>query len=378
MLFAVVLFFQKSFSQVTFIVEELSNNNSINSDIYISGNFEDWTGGQKKYKLDIINNKHIITIPNQNGSIDFKFTKGSWDEVETDVEGHNIQNRTYTFQKEKDTVKLKILGWAKNTIRKSTSSKNVSIISDSFDIPQLNRERRIWIYLPPNYDTAKKTYPVIYMHDGQNLFDNRTSYSGEWEVDETLNRLFKEKGFELIVIGIDNGGSRRLDEYSPWKNNKYGGGEGSAYVDFIVQTLKPYVDKNYRTKLDNKNTAIMGSSMGGLISYYAGSKYPKVFSKIGVFSPSFWFSNESFSYAKTHGKLKKNKMYFLAGDREGSNDGFVEINQTVQDMNKVIKILKQEGFDSDKIFTKVVPGGEHNEKLWRENFGEAILWLFNK
>ena len=369
---------QNLFSQVTFLIEKLPENTPKNTSVYISGDFEGWTGGQEEYKLLQNKNTYSITLPKQNESISFKFTQGSWDTVETDINEINIDNRIYTFNGEKDTIRINIYNWTNTSTRVSTATKNVSILSDDFYIPQLDRKRKIWIYLPPNYDSSKKSYPVIYMHDGQNLFDKTTSFSGEWGVDETLNKIYKEKGFGLIVIGIDNGGNKRLDEYSPWENTKYGGGEGDHYVDFIVKTLKPYVDKNYRTLPDKEFTAIIGSSMGGLISYYAALKYPTVFSKAGVFSPSFWFANESFQYTKTRGNIQNIRMYFLAGDKEGENVTFEEINQTVKDMNTIVDILKTEGFNSDNIFSKVVPGGKHNEKLWKENFKEAILWLFNK
>ena len=150
------------------------------------------------------------------------------------------------------------------------------------------------------------------MHDGQNLFDSSMSYSGEWSVDETLNKLYSEKNLKLIVVGIDNGESKRLDEYSPWKNKKYGGGEGEAYTKFIVETLKPYIDDNYKTLKDKNNTAIIGSSMGGLVSHYAGLKYPKVFGKIGVFSPAFWFAPEVTEFSKTHGNIKDTQINTLS------------------------------------------------------------------
>ena len=308
---SIILFFtlQISYSQVTFVVDKLPENTPENGNIFISGDFEGWTGGQEQYKLSQGKNTYFITLPKQNKTINFKFTQGSWNSVETDIEGNNSNNRTYTFKSEYDTLHIEILIWANTAIKKSTAAENVSVLSEEFYMPQLDRNRKIWIYLPPGYDVSDKNYPVMYMHDGQNLFDSNTSYSGEWEVDETLNKLYQEKGFELIVIGIDNGGDKRLDEYSPWKNKNYGGGEGEAYVDFIVKNLKPYVDKNYKTISDKNNTAIMGSSMGGLISYYAALKHPDVFGKTGVFSPSFWFSNESFAYAKTQGDIKDTKMY---------------------------------------------------------------------
>jgi len=371
-----LLFTSTFYAQATFVIDNLPVKTLTNTKIYISGDFEGWSGGQENYKLKRIGNRYLITLPKTSKTINFKFTKGNWNTVETDKNGKNLENRNYTFDKKNDTVKINIKNWSNSSVKKSTASKNVSVLSDDFYIPQLNRKRKIWLYLPPDYHTSQKKYPVIYMHDGQNLFDEKTSFSGEWGVDETLNQIFEEKGVGIIVIGIDNGGDKRLDEYSPWKNIKYGGGEGDAYVDFIVKTLKPYVDNKFRTRLDKSNTAIFGSSMGGLISFYATLKYPDIFGKSGVFSPSFWFSEQSFVFTKSKNNLNHNKIYFLAGDKEGDNVAFNEITQTVKDINSVITILKKQGFDSKNIKETVVQGGKHNEKMWRENFKNAVLWLF--
>ncbi len=371
-LFLILIFTtQILFSQVTFIVEALPENTSKNASVFISGDFESWTGGQEKYKL--LQNKKIytITLPEQAGEINFKFTQGSWNTVETDMAGNNIDNRTYIFGETKDTVLIKIANWTDNRPKISTASVNVSILSGHFEMPQLNRTRKIWIYLPPDYESSKRSYPVIYMHDAQNLFDEATSNAGEWQVDETLNKLYKEKNFGLIVVGIDNGGSKRMDEYSPWKNDKYnGGGEGHAYMDFIVKTLKPFVDKNYKTLTDKQNTAIMGSSLGASISHYGALKYPETFGLIGMFSPAFGFSEMSYDFASKPSNIEDVRMYFMAGDKESPT--------MVSNMNNMISLMKSNGFTQKNIMSKVVPGGEHNEKLWRENFEEAILWLFDK
>ena len=367
----ITLLFQKSYSQVTFLIDKIPENTQNNGSIYISGDFEAWTGGQEKFKLSNYKNIYSITFPKGEGTISFKFTQGSWNTVETDGEGMNIDNRIYNFGPVKDTVKIKILNWTDNQPKKSTASINVSVLLEKFEIPQLKRSRRIWICLPPDYNNSKKSFPVIYMHDGQNLFDEATSFTGEWQVDETLNELYEEKSFGLIVVGIDNGGAKRMDEYSPWKNSGYnGGGEGDAYLDFIVKTLKPYVDENYRTIENKKNTAIMGSSLGGLISHYAALKYPEIFGLIGVFSPAFGFSETSYDFASIHSNIEDVRMYFLAGDKESTT--------MVNNMNNMISLMTSKGFNQKNIMSKVVSGGEHNEKLWRENFEEAILWLFNK
>ncbi len=372
----IFILYQTSFSQVTFVANELPENTE---DIYISGDFEGWTGGQESYKLIKNENTFSITLPKQIGSIDFKFTQGSWETVERGLEGNEIGNRTYIFGKTQDTVTVKILSWDKSdSIQNPTTTENAFVLSNDFEIPQLERTRRIWIYLPPNYDTSNESFPVLYMHDGQNIFDANSSYSGEWGVDETLNKLYEENDFKLIVVGVDNGQGLRLDEYSPWKNEKYGGGEGDAYLEFIIETLKPYIDQHYNTLPDKNNTGIMGSSMGGLISHYAGMKYSDVFGKVGVYSPAFWFAPEITEFTKTNGDIQDTRIYFLAGGKEGENVAFEEINETVKDMNTIIDLLKEQGFPSENIFSKVVPEGKHNEELWRNNFEEAILWLFNE
>ncbi len=371
------LLFQVTVAQVTIILEALPDDTPKEASIFISGDFEGWSGGHKDYQLEQINGQYQITLPKTEQRILYKFTLGNWDTSESTNKGEAIDNRIYKFNKSNDTIQVKIAGWGHlfDVEEVSTASKNVTIISEAFNIPQLNRKRRVRIYLPPDYKTSNKEYPVVYMHDGQNLFDAKTSGYGEWNVDETLDKLFKDN-LKIIVVGVDNGDSKRLDEYSPWTNAKYGGGEGETYVDFLVNTLKPYIDTNYNTKKDRDNTAIFGSSMGGLISHYAALKYPNVFGKVGVYSPAFWFAPEVNAFTKKYANLQNTKMYFLAGGKEGENAGYNEISQTVTDMNSIISILKNNGFPEKNMQSKVVPEGKHNEALWSNNFAEAITWLF--
>jgi len=144
--------------------------------------------------------------------------------------------------------------------RKYTKSANVFLLKKSFQIGGLTTTpKKVWIYLPPDYQKTKKRYPVVYMHDGQNLFDNKTSYTSEWKVDETLNDLYKQFGKGFIVVGIENGGAERINEYTPWAHKKYGGGKADLYVNFLVDVLKPYIDSHYRTLPSKENTAIVGS-----------------------------------------------------------------------------------------------------------------------
>ncbi|SFS40725.1 alpha/beta hydrolase [Lutibacter maritimus] len=252
----------------------------------------------------------------------------------------------------------------------STASSNVSIIEKQFLIPELNTiNHKIWVYLPPNYKTSTKKYPVIYMHDAQNLFDAKTSYAGEWKVDETLNEIYKKTNKGFIVVGVENGGEERINEYTPWEHKKYGGGKGEIYINFIVNTLKPYIDATYRTKPQQKYTGLIGSSLGGLISYYGGLKYPTVFGKIGALSTSFWFSDEVIMFTKKHGKIKNQKLYLLVGGKEGESMD--------TDTQKMEKLLLETGFKKRNLKSKINPEGKHNEAFWSSEFKEVISWLYN-
>lgn len=254
--------------------------------------------------------------------------------------------------------------------KKSTASKNVTIIEKEFVIQNLNNiSHKVWVYLPPNYEVSTKKFPVIYMHDAQNLFNEKTSYSGEWKVDESLNELFNatKKGF--IVVGIENGGEERINEYTPWSNEKYGGGKGAVYIDFIVNILKPYIDKTYRTKTQQKFTGLVGSSLGGLISYYGGLKYPDTFGKIGALSTSFWFSSEVVDFTIQNGNINNVKLFLLVGKKEGE--------EMVEGTLKTEKLLLETGFSSKNLTSKIVAEGEHNEALWNNEFLGVIKWLYN-
>lgn len=358
-------------AQVTFVVENLPADTPSGDNLYIAGDFNGWNPGAA---ADMMHKneqeKWTITIQQQpEGTVMlYKFTRGSWQTVEKGAAGEEIPNRSFTFGNG-STIPVTIMRWADNGGgATSTAAANVSVMDENFFMPQLSRSRRIWVYLPPDYESSGLSYPVLYMHDGQNLFDVLTSYSGEWEVDESLNALASQGHKVPIVVGIDNGGIDRIGEYTPWPNPEYGGGDGELYIRFIVETLKPYIDLYYRTLSDRSNTALMGSSLGGLVSHFGALSYQDVFSKAGLFSPSYWFSDSVWAFTRTHGKSQNMRIYQLCGTLEGGN--------TVGDMLRMNDSLIIAGFSQEEIFNKVVTGGQHNEALWRTNFKEAYLWLF--
>jgi predicted alpha/beta superfamily hydrolase len=255
--------------------------------VYLTGNFNNWNPQDESFRLQK-NEKGDFFIEIKevdSATYEFKFTR---DKGETNSKGDDLPNRKATIGSD-TTFQFSIAGWKDGFTQKqkpSTASAQVTIIDTAFAITQLNRTRRIWVYLPKGYKTSRKKYPVLYMHDGQNLFDKATSFAGEWGIDEAMDSIKNA----CIVVGIDNGGVKRMNEYNPNNTKQFGKGEGKAYLAFIVNNLKPFIDKKYRTLADKQHTYMAGSSMGGLISFYAGLYYPQVFGALGVFSPSFWIA----------------------------------------------------------------------------------------
>lgn len=253
-------------------------------------------------------------------------------------------------------------------VKVSTALPGVTLLSTQLDMPGLNRKRQIRIYLPPGYAGSGKRYPVLYMHDGQNLFDDATSYVGEWKVDETLDALSKAGKLELIVVGIDHGQEKRMTELNAWANAQFGAPEGREYMDFVVKVVKPLIDTSYRTLPDRANTAIMGSSMGGLISHYAIAQYPDVFSKAGVFSPAYWTAPPSFDFIASRPLPKDARVYMLMGGEEGGS--------MVPDVERMADVVRKTGHPLDHMVLKIVAGAKHNEGFWSGEFGQAVQWLF--
>ncbi len=375
LLFLLTLLYSASlFAQLTFKVTAIPWNTPAGASIHIAGTFNNWAPASASYILapDGTGN-FLITVNPAVGLVKFKFTRGgSWSTVEGDANGNVIPDRTFNYNGQAQTINLTILSWedlGSGSGGNGTAAPNVQILDNNFYIPQLNRNRRIWLYLPPDYNTTSKNYPVLYMQDAQNLFDANTSFSGEWEIDESLNTLHAAGDYGCIVVGIDNGGQYRLDEYSPWINTTYGGGQGDEYIEFIANTLKPYIDANYHTLSSRNSTGIMGSSMGSLVSMYGFSERQDVFSRAGIFSPAFWFAgNSPANHVATHPKLGPSRVYFLAGGQEPT--------YVTQDMQEVADAMTIAGFTASEKQFVVKADGEHSEWFWRREFPAAYQWLF--
>ncbi|MBK8952120.1 MAG: hypothetical protein IPM85_07335 [Chitinophagaceae bacterium] len=302
-------------------------------DLFLAGSFNGWKPGDAAWKFQRMENGQFhLDAKLPSGNYEYKITRGDWKEAECNADGGVKANRTLKVETEQ-TVILDVEQWSDNfkaPEKLHTASKNVRIIDTAFYIPQLKRKRTVSIYLPDNYSKTKSRFPVLYLHDGQNVFDEARSYAGEWGVDEFFDT--------------------------------------TKLKSCIVETLKPYIDKRYRTKKNKASTSLAGSSMGGLISMYAVLKYPGVFGGAGVFSPPFWVGPAIFDDIKTKGKKVNSRIYFYAGKQEG---------ETM--VPYMLKAFEQMAAVSKSKMTVVVRDeGKHNEATWRQEFTLFYKWIIRK
>ncbi|MBD3748187.1 MAG: alpha/beta hydrolase [Sphingobacteriales bacterium] len=355
--------------QLKLILEASNQAQATQRQFYLAGNFNQWNPKDSSSEFYLQSNKKWVCNLNlRSGNYQFKITKGSWGSVECFADGSSIQNHEINLLKD-TTIIIRPEAFSDEVTLKEiqhTLSAQVHILDSTFYMPQLHRYRRIWIYLPKDYQNVARKYPVIYMQDGQNLFDKATSSYGEWGVDEVLDSLSLKNVAESIIVGIDHGGEFRLNEYHPYDNDRFGKGQGDAYVDFVVQTLKPYVDKNFRTLAQAKYTSIVGSSMGGLISMYAIAKYPNVFGNAGVFSPSFWIAPKLYDFVHQQ-KNYQLRIYFVAGAHESED--------MAGDMEKMYQLLLKDGLPKENMKLAIKADGKHSEWFWHREFPDFYKWL---
>ncbi len=250
--------------------------------------------------------------------------------------------------------------------RRRQAPGTLEIIPDVWS-PQLGNRRDVVVYTPASYHKSKRAYPVIYMHDGQNLFDPRTSFAGEWGVDRAMARA-PRKGRRAIVVGIPNMGVDRMKEYSPWSDPRHGGGEGDAYVDFMLDTLKPMIDTRFRTLPGREATGTVGSSLGALISLYAFFRAPSAFGFVGALSPALWFAQGGiFPFVQDAANVA-GRIYLDVGMREGQG--------TLANARQLRDLLIGKGYVCGKDLKWVEDAdGMHNEAAWGRRLRDALPFL---
>jgi predicted alpha/beta superfamily hydrolase len=248
-------------------------------------------------------------------------------------------------------------GWLDYTVngRPAPGGMRLKVLRDVFS-PRLGNHRDLLVCLPPSYDADDRRYPVIYMHDGQNLFDPATSFAGAWHVDRLMETLAAD-GLEAIVVGVPNAGPRRIDEYSPFADGHRGGGLAGDYLFFLTSRVKPAVDDAFRTLSGPGATGIVGSSMGGLVSLFAFFERPDVFGFTGAMSPALWFARRAIIRYVRQQPHRSGRIWLDAGTSEGS---FV-----LADVARMRDSLIEKGYRLGRDLECVLEnGGRHDEASW--------------
>jgi enterochelin esterase-like enzyme len=238
----------------------------------------------------------------------------------------------------------------------------------------LRNQRDLVVYLPPGYDRDSRAhYPVLYLQDGQNLFDPATSFvpGVDWRVGQTADSLITGGLVQpLIIVGIYNAGKSRVDEYTPIKAPRHGGGRGELYAKFLVREVMPFVTGEYRAAADPELTGIGGSSLGALISLYIGLKHPNVFRRVAALSPSVWWNQRWLQrFAASLSVEPRPRIWIDIGTKEGA--------RIVQDVEQFRDVLLAKGWRLNRdLHYERVQGGEHNEAAWAERVGPFLQFLY--
>ena len=350
---------------------ELFTPNDDDRPVYLTGNFNGWTTRDDRYRMErtsLGNYRFTFTTPLElSEPLEYKYIKGGWEAEEMGTDGYSSTNRRMEVPSGKvsDIVPMwKIHGGWYNP----DYYPDIQIVAKRFNVPQLRRRRRISVLLPWNYHATTRHYPVLYLQDGQNLFEDTAPF-GAWGVDKQMAALAQRGQGDFIVVAIDHGGKERIREFSPY-DSRWGQGLGRDYARFMAETLKPHIDQNFRTLSDRANTAIGGSSMGGLISIYAGFMFPEVYSKFMIFSPSLWISNRIYAEPVRFNSLETTKIYLYAGGKEGAG--------MLNNADRFREAMVKRGYPADKLqlYMAIDPQGRHNEERWGREFPKAAEWLF--
>ena len=362
-------FFSNDKIQVTFIVE--SSSVSQKSNLYLVGSHRKLGGWQPdQIKMTYLGEKQGIhrwqkQISFVEGEmLEYKFTQGSWSNEGANEKGLPLENNyltvsktqsvTTTIEHWRTSAELPVQGQITGTVKYHLQVTGQGVLP-----------RDIIVWLPPDYNNVDENYPVLYMHDGQNIIDPNTStFKIDWSVDEALTRLIAVKKVPpMIVVGMSSTDNRTA-EYSP-------GTDGEAYMNFVVNKVKPLIDKTYRTKTAREHTLIGGSSMGGIMSLMLAWQYDDVFSKALCMSPAFKINKLDYvsTIANYQGEKKNIKIYI--------DNGGLGLEQRLQPgIDDMLLVLKQKGYEKS-IGWIVDKNAKHSEGAWAKRFPDAIQWLMN-
>lgn len=319
-----------------------------------------------------------VTLP-VGSRVEFKVTRGSWQTVEKDEHGGEVPNRVAIADQDK-RIELTVASWANGQLPQGEPTLTGDIRRhEHFASKLLKNERTVLVYLPPGYDEhPDRRYPVLYMHDGQNIFDASTSFLGvEWGVDESAERLIASKTIEpIIIVGIYNNADR-VEEYTPGET----GGKGDLYARFLVEEVKPFLDRTYRTDPSRDKTGVAGSSLGGLISLYIVWRHPETFGRCGAVSPSLWWSDGWLLKQWEQADLswaKAVRFWIDMGTAEGNAvDPESGVPKPVLGTRRLVRILERVGLVRGQHFAYLeAEGASHNEAAWAARIDDILAYLY--
>lgn len=388
-------------TQVRFVVVTPDAPGDQPEQIYCSMSVDGWPERGRELQR-VAPNVYMASGPLRAGSwVEYKFLRRpSWETVEKGEGNREISNRRLAVKSDvrEQVVVHRVARWADRPRLANTCvelnepgaecplSRISTLTGDIrtqhlFHSPELKNARTLMVYLPPGYDDApQERYPVLYMHDGNNIFDVRTSATGvEWGVDEAAQRLITGGRIrKAIVVGIFNT-PQRTSEYAPFKDAEFGGGLGDAYLEFMVATLKPHIDRTYRTLPGREHTGLAGSSLGGLISLYGLFKRADVFGFAGAVSPALWWGKRKiFSFVRVAPAPQPIRLWLDMGTEEGEAGGpLAEYEKGIADCRRMVKTLKNKGYDRERdLHYEEIEGGHHHELDWAARVDRMLLYFF--
>jgi len=241
--------------------------------------------------------------------------------------------------------------------------------------------RLLRVWLPPGYDDPANSdhrYPVLYLNDGQNLFEPATSFTGvEWGADETADRLIREGLIPpVIVVGLDNAGKDRIREYMPYRsfNPMMLRVQGNRYPSFLIKEVMPFISRNYRVAGGPENTGLGGSSLGALIALYTASVRPGIIGRLLLESPSLWASNRQSIKESRQVVRWPERVYLGTGTAEVGRKG--RDQSAVDDVRELAGIMRRSGLGDERLRLAIEEGGTHHESAWARRFPGALEFLF--
>lgn len=341
------------------------------STVYITGNtpqLGNWNPGKVAMKQTGQDTWSITVKVPLHAELEYKYTLGSWKREAVDEKGVKLPNFRVSVNKT-TTIENIVTNWLNMEPHSNKEKEGITGTVEYHEAMKAAglKERDLIVWLPPGYKQDDETkYPVLYMHDGQNVFDPETSSFGvEWQLDETSDSLIKEDAIEpLIIVGINNTPDRS-EEYVPGK-------KGDAYMNFVVNKVKPFIDKQYRTKTDRENTAVGGSSAGGIMAFMLAWKYPEVFSKAICMSPAFKIEHIDFvKEVKAYTGAKKDLFFYI-------DNGGIELEERLQPgITEMLKTLREKGYTEQEDFVWIKAENDpHSEAAWARRMPVALKLLF--